>query len=104
MDSSMAMLLFVCFFVMMSLAITFGGVWISLTHGERPDGWSDGVAFVLLIMMSAATLAGLYWMERTWLFTDSLGAAYGWLVLWYLFLFVFAQKWVVLVLRQPKEE
>ncbi len=104
MDSSMALVMFVVFFISLSLAFTLAGVWVSLTYGERPDGWSDGVAFALLIMMSAATLAGLYWLEKKWLFVEGLGAAYGWLVFWYVFLCVFAQKWAVLVLRQPKEE
>jgi hypothetical protein len=104
MGSSTALYLFVVFFISLSLTITLAGVWASLELGTRPDGWSDSVAFALIIVVSATTLAGLYWLERTWLFMDGLGTAYGWLVLWYFFLFVIAQRWAVRVLRQPKEE
>lgn len=100
MNATNALMVLISVFVFFSLIITFSGVRASLVFGTRPDGWSDTVAFSVFITFSTTTGVGLYWLEQKWLYADGLDPIYGWLVVWYFFLFVFGQRWFVRVLRE----
>lgn len=90
-----AMILTVALLVAVSLTITLMGVVASRKFGTRSDGWSDGMALSSLIGMSALTLIVLYRLEAVYNLSVSFGI-YAGLVGWYIFLFVFGQRWAVI--------
>lgn len=95
--------LIVAFLATIALAITIIGGRFSIKHGTSPSGWSDGFALFNLIIMTALTLAVMYWL----MFVRHLDipfSIYGGLIGLYVFLFVFAQRWVVIYLKRNKKK
>ncbi len=93
--------LMVAFLATIALSVTIIGVRYSTKHGASPSGWSDGVALFNLVIMAALTFAVMYWL----MFVRHLDIPFGiyaGLIIFYIFLFAFAQRLAVMYLKRNK--
>lgn len=78
--------------------ITMSGTLISILFGKRRDGWSHTVALTCLIAMSAMALLTFYEIEKAR--NVELGVHYTIIILWFVYMFLFVQPWMVKFIRK----